>query len=207
MQKVIDDHDDEKTRVFYKMSHFRAPAGTVRRPNLSWTNIICSGLNQSWKNPEPILVIRSATVQLWFFNTDLFGHCSVMVHIRMTMCASVHILIQQTQSWIKNACRMDNVMYHLKLKSVKSGIDMIKHQMKKKLAHVHGLSIDDFAITIQLYSFPANSSFFSCMWLCKSNSFPHYEILYNILILHDYIMAFFGNSETLSGLDYGSNMF
>ncbi len=50
---------------------------------------------------EPILLIRSeaATVPLyalWFFNTDSFVHCSVMVHIRTY--ASVHILVQQNRS-------------------------------------------------------------------------------------------------------------
>ena len=44
------------------------PAGTERRPNQSWTNIMSV---QGWTNPEPILnqsdgLIRSATVQLWF---------------------------------------------------------------------------------------------------------------------------------------------
>ncbi len=44
---------------------FRSLQGTVRHQNQSWTNIICSGRNQSWTNPEPIILIRSATVQLW----------------------------------------------------------------------------------------------------------------------------------------------
>ena len=44
------------------------PAGTERRPNQSWTNIISV---QGRTNPEPILnqsygLIRSATVRLWF---------------------------------------------------------------------------------------------------------------------------------------------
>ena len=68
------------------------PAGRERRPNQSWTYIICSGLNQCWMNAEwilsqlsvqgrtnperimnhdrtvvePILLIRSATVRVWF---------------------------------------------------------------------------------------------------------------------------------------------
>ena len=51
---------------------------------------ICSGLNQSWTNSQPIL---------WL---DPFGHRSLMVHIHTY--ASVHILGQQNRSWIKNAC-------------------------------------------------------------------------------------------------------
>ena len=48
------------------------PAGTVRHPNQSWTNIICSGPNQFWTNPEPILLIPTATVRLWF--TYMYVH-------------------------------------------------------------------------------------------------------------------------------------
>ncbi len=64
------------------------PAGTERRPNQSWTNIISV---QGRTNSEPIL---------WL---DPFGDRSAMVHIRTY--ASVHILVQQNRSWIKNACR------------------------------------------------------------------------------------------------------
>ena len=53
--------------------HFSDPAGTVRRPNQSWTNIICSGTNQSWTNPEPWLNGG------WTNLTDWFYHRSVMV--------------------------------------------------------------------------------------------------------------------------------
>ncbi len=63
-------------------------------PFLNQYYIICSVLNQSWtdpaRDPEPILLIRLATVCL----THL-----VIVYI-------VHILVQQDRSWIKNACKV-----------------------------------------------------------------------------------------------------
>ena len=62
---------------------------------------ICSGPNQSWTNPEPISCL------------DPFGHRSAMVYIRTY--TSVHILVQQNRSWIKNACReRKNLYYHSK---------------------------------------------------------------------------------------------
>ncbi len=66
------------------------PSFCVLSATSSW-NYILSGPNQSWTNYEPIL---------WL---DPFGHRSAMVHIRMY--ASVHILVKQNRSWIKNACR------------------------------------------------------------------------------------------------------
>ncbi len=53
------------------------PAGTVRRPNQSWTI-----LNHNRTVGEPILLIRSATVRLWFL---LIGSATVQLwftHVR-----------------------------------------------------------------------------------------------------------------------------
>ena len=41
------------------------------------------------------------------FQMDSFGHHSVMVHI--CTYASVHILVLQKRSWIKNACRYNSI--------------------------------------------------------------------------------------------------
>ena len=63
------------------------PAGTVWRPNRSWTNIICSGPSQSWTNPEPWLngsctnLADSFSHRSVMVFTGSFGHHSVMVHI------------------------------------------------------------------------------------------------------------------------------
>ncbi len=81
------------------------PEGTERRPNQSWTNII-SVLGPT--NPEPILnqsygLIRSATVRLWF--TYVRTHLFTFWFSRTNPEASVHFLVQQNRSWIKNACR------------------------------------------------------------------------------------------------------
>ncbi len=87
---------------------YEFPAGTVRRLNGSWTNIICSGPNQSWTNPEPwpnggwSNLTDSFSHRLVMVLTDSFGHRLVMVPIRTY--ASIHILVQQNRSWIKKAC-------------------------------------------------------------------------------------------------------
>ena len=84
-----------------------SPAGTVRRPDQSWTNTICSWANQYWTNLEPVLNKSWTNTERILTNlTDSFGHHSVMVHIRTY--TFIHILVQQNRSWIKNACREGN---------------------------------------------------------------------------------------------------
>ncbi len=56
--------------------------------NKSRTNI-CSWPKKFWTNPEPILLIRSATVRLWFTS------------------------VQHNRSWIKNACRAGLFMQYI----------------------------------------------------------------------------------------------
>ncbi len=68
---------------WHKCKGDRSPAGTERSLNQFWTNVIRSGLNQSWTNPEPI----------W---PDVL------------MYPSVQISVQVIRSWIKNACRECN---------------------------------------------------------------------------------------------------
>ncbi len=86
-------------RVWYRIT---SPASTVRHPNQSWMNIICLGLNQSWTNPERILSVQGQTNperilnQSYWFVRPPFDYAS-------NTFASVHVLVQQNRSWIKNA--------------------------------------------------------------------------------------------------------
>ncbi len=46
---------DQVITIVQTLLKKRNPAGTVLSLNQSWTDVICSCLNQSWTNPEPIL--------------------------------------------------------------------------------------------------------------------------------------------------------